>query len=408
MSRIRIKNFGPIREGYLENEGWLDIRKVTVFIGNQGSGKSTVAKVISTLSWLEKAINRGDVDYRKISYQVFWALFKFQRINNYFSDKTEIEYDGDKIKITYRKGLDYPEIEVKISNEYHVPQIMYVPTERNFLSVIENAYGIRNLPDTLYTFAEELRKGLEELKGRLLPLPVGDMNFKYQEETKHSYLVGTDFELDLFESSSGYQSLVPLYLVTKFLSDKLQREKSTLREHLSVEQSLRRNKEIADVMLNETLSLADKNLKVKEIDSRYINTCFINIIEEPEQNLFPISQQKILNSLLGFNNANDGNKLIMTTHSPYLINYLILAVKAGILKDRIQTEELENKLAEIVPLNATIHPDDLIIYELDEKKGLIKNLETYNDLPSDENELNERLGESNELFARLLEIEQKL
>ena len=49
MSKIRIKNFGPIKEGYQENDGWLDVKKVTVFIGNQGSGKSTVAKLVSTM-----------------------------------------------------------------------------------------------------------------------------------------------------------------------------------------------------------------------------------------------------------------------------------------------------------------------------------------------------------------------
>ena len=67
MSKIRIKNFGPIKEGYKESlpngtiNEWMDVKKVTVFIGNQGSGKSTVAKAISTLTWMEKALSRGDV-----------------------------------------------------------------------------------------------------------------------------------------------------------------------------------------------------------------------------------------------------------------------------------------------------------------------------------------------------------
>ena len=56
MSKIRIKNFGPIKEGFQENNGWIDIKKVTLFIGNQGSGKSTVAKLISTFTWLEKSL----------------------------------------------------------------------------------------------------------------------------------------------------------------------------------------------------------------------------------------------------------------------------------------------------------------------------------------------------------------
>lgn len=35
MSKIRIKNFGPIKKGYLEEGGFIDIKKVTVFIGTK-------------------------------------------------------------------------------------------------------------------------------------------------------------------------------------------------------------------------------------------------------------------------------------------------------------------------------------------------------------------------------------
>jgi predicted ATPase len=49
MSKIRVKHFSPIKEGYSNNK-WIDIKKMTIFTGNQGSGKSTVAKLISTLT----------------------------------------------------------------------------------------------------------------------------------------------------------------------------------------------------------------------------------------------------------------------------------------------------------------------------------------------------------------------
>ena len=39
MSRIKIKNFGPLKETASVTDGWIDIKKVTVFTGNQGSGK---------------------------------------------------------------------------------------------------------------------------------------------------------------------------------------------------------------------------------------------------------------------------------------------------------------------------------------------------------------------------------
>lgn len=93
MSKIRIKNFGPIKEGYLENDGWLDVKKVTVLIGNQGSGKSTVAKLISCFMWLEKALIRGDIK-APVSNSIFIELIKFHRLENYLEPLTKIEYKG--------------------------------------------------------------------------------------------------------------------------------------------------------------------------------------------------------------------------------------------------------------------------------------------------------------------------
>ncbi len=415
MSKIKIKNFGPIKEGYLDNNGWMNIEKVTIFIGNQGSGKSTVAKVFSTLTWMEKAINRGDIDWTKLSHHIFKGFFKYQRTQNYFRDDTVIEYEGDSAIIKYNRKLDYPEVFfIKSSNFclpkiiYNVPKIMYVPAERNFLSVVKNAYGIKNLPDTLYTFAEELRKGQLELSGKLLQLPISRLKYKYNNDNETSYIVGENFELDLLESSSGFQSFVPLYLVTKFLTDELQKGENVLREQLNVEQSVRRNKEIAEVMFNNKFNESEKSKKVSDIDSKYLNTCFINIVEEPEQNLFPTSQKQMLFSLLGFNNLSLANKLIITTHSPYLINYLTLAVKVDLLKGNVSAEKSKVKLQKIVPLTSTVSPNNYAIYQLDEEKGIIERLETYNNLPSDENKLNEMLGEGNELFAKLLEIQQGL
>jgi len=144
------------------------------------------------------------------------------------------------------------------------------------------------------------------------------------------------------------------------------------------------------------------------VQARFINRCFINIVEEPEQNLFPTSQGILLNKLVEFNNKSVGNKLIMTTHSPYIINYLTLAVEAKNLLNKLELvgrDDLKAKVYEIVPEHSIINPGDLVVYELDEKDGSIKLLGDYKGLPSDENLLNEQLGEGNESFSKLLEIE---
>ena len=138
MSKIKIKNFGPIKEGFLENNGWIDISKVTLFIGNQGSGKSTVAMVFSTLTWMEKSLNRGDIEIAKLNLNTFYTFFEYQRIKNYFREDTVIEYVGDSRNISYNnKSLAFPIDKSLKTSKFNVPKIMYVPAERNFLSVVK-------------------------------------------------------------------------------------------------------------------------------------------------------------------------------------------------------------------------------------------------------------------------------
>ncbi len=412
MSKIKIKYFGPINEGYLEDDGFMDIKKVTVFIGNQGSGKSTVAKVISTLVWIEKALNRGDIDTFHLTKADFFDLFEYQRIHNYFREETIIEYFGDRASIKFNNKQAHPEFQLIEDSHYDVPQIMYVPAERNFLSTVHNAFDVKGLPGSLFEFAEEVKKAQFALNGNKLDLPVSGLQFRYDKRKDESYLVGNDYEINFLEASSGYQSLVPLYLVTKFLSDYISKGDKTLREQLSPLQNVRRNNEITEISLNISFSDEEKQRKVAAVEAKYLSKCLINIVEEPEQNLFPSSQQKILNSLLEFNNMNKSNKLIITTHSPYLINYLSIAIQGSYLFSEIankgNSKDLFKRLESVVPIKAIVSGDDVIVYQLDEEKGEISKLGNTEGIPSDKNFLNQSIRHGNEMFDSLLEIEEEL
>ncbi len=163
---------------------------------------------------------------------------------------------------------------------------------------------------------------------------------------------------------------------------------------------------VQDIWSNDQLTDEQKRAALSVLSSKFNKSAFINIIEEPEQNLFPDSQWKMLLSLLELNNLNEINKLIMTTHSPYLINNFSVIVKANQLKSKIQNKkDLSEKTNAIVPLTSTINPDNLRVYEVDDKNGSINILDDYNGLPSDENYLNLGLAEANDLFAKLLDIE---
>ncbi|MDP3929733.1 MAG: AAA family ATPase [Bacteroidota bacterium] len=415
MSKIRIKNFGPIKEGFSEtlpdgsiNE-WIDIKKVTVFIGNQGSGKSTVAKLISTFMWIEKSLINGKIS--ELNEEDFIEEYcNYFRLKNYFKPTSEIIYEGEYCNISYlNQQISHDLIERQ--EAYHMPKIMYVPAERSFLGSVEGADKVTGLPQPLVTFMVENDRSLIELN-ESISLPFGDYTIRFDSSKNLSFISGADYELELTAASSGLHSAVPLFVVSRNLSYILASGKSDSSiSDLNSRQLQKRSNELRSARLSFIVSDNDidkANIQRLEdiIESKYKNSLFVNIVEEPEQNLFPTSQRKMLNSLLEFNNLSTGNKLIMTTHSPYLINYLTLCVKAEMVKSNMNSDDSFNKIAEIVPLESTVKADDLVIYELNEMLGTIKKLEDYKGLPSDDNELNSELEDSNELFAQLQEIEK--
>ena len=415
MSRIKIKNFGPVREGGQTNDGWIDIKKVTVFIGNQGSGKSTVAKLISTFMWIEKALVRGDYDKKWFERKnnLKNQYLNYHRLENYLKnsgvDKTVIEYEGDAFSIVYRN--DSLVIKEVHNEEYLLPQIMYVPAERNFITYVKTPRELKISSESLKEFLTEFDNAKNEIKG-LIHLPINNIDIEYDKLNDTLNLEGEGYRVKLTEASSGFQSLVPLFLVSGYLANSVRRQRETNKETMSSEEMQRFKKGVEDIWNNNNLTDEQKRVALSVLSAKFNKTAFINIVEEPEQNLFPSSQWQMLQSLLKYNSMNKGNKLIMTTHSPYIINYLSIAIQGKYLESKIkkssQRDKLLSNLYNLIPQESLISADEVVVYQLDEKDGSIIKLETIEGIPSDKNYLNQTLEESNLLFDSLLEIEQEL
>lgn len=411
MNTIRISNFGPIRDS-----GEILVNKVTVFLGNQGSGKSTVAKLISSFLWMEKVLFRGD-------YQAKWferkgrfrsQLLAYHRLENYIrrngEDNSHIQYFGDFCNIEYQKGT----LKVETKHEpYVLPQILYVPAERNFIAYVRTPKELKLSSESLKTFIGDFTTAKESIKYELR-LPLNNSSLEYDRLNDTLNLRGRDYKIRLSDAASGFQSFVPLYLVSHYLSSSLYQDTGVKHEGMSSEELRRFQKEVEELYRSTELSDEQRRAALAVLSKKFKKSAFINIVEEPEQNLYPTSQCRLLFSLLGFNNQIDANKLIFTTHSPYLVNALSLAIKGEAVNDKIRqlgnatSDSLKSRLANIVPLEALTRARDVSIYQLDEKGGTVFPLSSPYGVPSDDNYLNALLGEGNDAFGGLMDIEEEL
>lgn len=396
MSSIIIENFGAIKM----HNAPIEIKKVTFFIGNQGSGKSTVAKLIATFMWIEKALVRGDYDKKWFERKNRFknTFLPYHRIENYLKKDTFIQYEGEAYIITYEN--EFLKLEEKKNNNYSLPQIMYVPSERNFIAYVRSPKELKLSSEALKEFLTEFDNSKEIVKN--LSLPINKAMLDYDKLNNTLNLKGEDYKIKLTEASSGFQSFAPIYMVSNYLVNTIKKD-SGIKVSMSGDEISRFRKEIEQLYKDKYLNDELKRIAISVLSKKFNKTSFVNIVEEPEQNLFPTSQRDMLYSLLKINNEIADNKLIITTHSPYLVNYVSVAVEAGKLTQGV-TAVKEKQLNKIVPISSVVNSDDLAIYQLNEK-GSVELLESYEGIPSDENLLNNEIGRTNELFADLLDLQ---
>lgn len=363
MIKLKIKNFGPIINGYenLQTDDFFDVSKCSVFIGEQGTGKSTIAKLISTLLWLEKDIVQKRRDFTQFKTEDFIKLCKNQKINGYFKTETYIcyqsyifnfEYKESKFSITQKKDL----------SKYNGKKIMYIPSERNLISVLEDVDEISGLPYTLQSTYEEFIKASKKLGEKKKKLPLNGFEYSYNKAINTGFIedINNNSMVKLSASSSGLQSFAPLFLISDYLSksvtedffDKIanfsSKEKEYAKELIKshfpelfedkAEQVIEKFERAISVGLNSDFTESEKIILMSHLSS-ILNICFANIVEELEQNLYPSSQIEVTKFLISCLNENVRNSLLITTHSPFVLSTLNNLLYAS----KINSKQIENQ-----------------------------------------------------------------
>lgn len=371
MNTLEIKNVGPIKSVNIT------LNKFNIFIGPQSSGKSTLAKIISFSHWLEKdVLVHQDIEYTTISNFLEDNLIKFHKLNGYFKEDSYVCYHGDII--TYRiEGKESLIIEkIDSLEDKKVGKIAYIPSERNLITL----QGIESLPlsrDNIRTFLFDWlsihRRYSKDNSFDILDLGI---KFYFDEDSRQDTILlkdGNKITLDV--ASSGLQSLVPLciyfYDVVKWVYDHIEdisfqkrnlylnliyrplldelKEKGALNEDiLNNDQYKGQLTEALTQLTTEYRKLRAK-ISVEKFPQRLEQIIMLEenitkphyssiIIEEPEQNLFPQTQEKLLYYFLRLMDKNR-DKLIITTHSPYILYALNNCMLGWLVKDEIESEE---------------------------------------------------------------------
>jgi len=425
-NKIRIKNFGAITKGYTNSkDGFFEINKLTVFTGTQGSGKSTIAKLIATFLWLEKALVRGDVRKECITKKIFVNNYlAYHLIDSYLHKNSEIEFIGTVYSFHFFAETDQFVIEkIKEKNIYLKPKIAYIFSERNFFSVLPNPNKLAGLLKSFFTTLGDFDEAKKSFDNEIYELPIADYKYRYDSASDKSYIFkerGKD-EVELFKAASGIQSSLPLTLMSGYFSSRIENgfgdnsktQAYSLYELKKIQDDYKMEMEklTSEAQQNAIFAamnaqnpwafnffLSNSFVKKNEIDRLHkeltdketeiltaleyslfatINSCFINIVEEPEQNLYPASQRDLVYYLLECLNKGKEkkeaeidrsryNKLIITTHSPYILGTINNAVYAGNLSKN------GKKCAKVVKETCQLAVDYVSAYKTE--KGEIRNI----------------------------------
>lgn len=321
MESLYIKDFGPIKEIKLD-----DIKRLTVIIGMSGSGKSTVIKVLALMRWIYKMLNI------RVYLQVAGIKeipFRFQ-IKRYLADDGIYDYLHDNTLITYTHDEASFEIRGKKAEFRQIGQVSYenlclekisfITEKRNVLSdLLALTIKEKTAPFYLKELLNDYQTATKYIKTLDLEAVGVKLEVKKINGVEYSFITGHDgereYRVKLEDASSGIQSMAPLNLIIHYYA-----------HFFDLVESM--NKAVFRyVMEGDSLKNFHPAQNVGDIPRKRVDIH----VEEPEVCLYPENQLRLMNQLVRECWNADRNysiSLIITTHSPYLLNQLNLLFKA--------------------------------------------------------------------------------
>ena len=358
---IIIKNFGPLKEVEID-----DIKPLTVFIGKSAGGKSIIMKVIVLMRYIYKMVNiRSYLKNAKITRSPFKLRFNsllHDGLKGMITAQTEIYYtveiNGNKytLKYTYRglqSDINIPDKDLIFFKE------AYVSGMRSLIPIwASKAVSVKG--ENLGFFFHETFNDFNDATDVIKEQKLEYLNLKMKVRKSGNRpklftiesLQNDAVPIELRYASSGIQTSAPLVAIVHYFAQEFSFKDAFQRSVLNYLYK-------QDLLTKFTPGINRNKL------GKYVHIH----IEEVELSLAPEDQRAFMSNLveevLHKNKKDRKLGLMVSTHSPYIVNHLNVLLRAGYFE----------KARENYPF---LEKDDIAVYRVNEGK-IISLMATDND-----------------------------
>lgn len=358
---IIIKNFGPLKEVEID-----DIKPLTVFIGKSAGGKSIIMKVIVLMRYIYKMVNiRSYLKNAKITRSPFKLRFNsllHDGLKGMITAQTEIYYtveiNGNKYTLKYtnrglQSDINIPDKDLIFFKE------AYVSGMRSLIPIwASKAVSVKgeNLGFFFHETFNDFNNATDVIKEQKLEYL--NLKMKVRKSGNRPKLFTIEslqndaVPIELRYASSGIQTSAPLVAIVHYFAQEFSFKDAFQRSVLNYLYK-------QDLLTKFTPGINRNKL------GKYVHIH----IEEVELSLAPEDQRAFMSNLVEevFHKNKKDRKLglMVSTHSPYIVNHLNELLRAGYFE----------KARENYPF---LEKDDIAVYRVNEGK-IISLMATDND-----------------------------
>lgn len=358
---IIIKNFGPLKEVEID-----DIKPLTVFIGKSAGGKSIIMKVIVLMRYIYKMVNiRSYLKNAKITRSPFKLRFNsmlHDGLKGMITAQTEIYYtveiNGNKYTLKYtnrglQSDINIPDKDLIFFKE------AYVSGMRSLIPIwASKAVSVKG--ENLGFFFHETFNDFNDATNVIKEQKLEYLNLKMKVRKSGNRpklftiesLQNDAVPIELRYASSGIQTSAPLVAIVHYFAQGFSFKDAFQRSVLNYLYK-------QDLLTKFTPGINQNKL------GKYVHIH----IEEVELGLAPEAQRALMSNLIEevFHKNKKDRKLglMVSTHSPYIVNHLNVLLRAGYFE----------KARKNYPF---LEKDDIAVYRVNEGK-IISLMATDND-----------------------------